>query len=64
MSEMAAFTVRIPKELADQIDARAKIQRRTRNAEINVLLEQGIDHTVGRDLEVISRVGGSTEVEP
>lgn len=58
MADMAAFTIRIPKPLADQIDMRAKLHRRTRNAEINVLLEEGIDERVGRDIEVIKRSGG------
>lgn len=53
-----AFTIRIPATLAEQIDMRAKTNRRTRNAEINVLLEHGIDHGVAKDLEAIKRLSG------
>lgn len=58
MTEMAAFTIRIPKQLADQIDARAKTNHRRRNQEINMLLERAIDDGVRRDLETIRSFGG------
>jgi hypothetical protein len=50
-NELAVFSVRIPKKLAEQIDGRAKVNRRTRNAEIVLLLEQIIDIHVARDLK-------------
>lgn len=64
MTEMAAFTIRIPKSLAEQINARAKVQRRTRNAEITVLLEGAIDHSVDRDLETLKQSGSDLQVLP
>lgn len=51
--DLKAFTIRVPRELVDQIDARAKLNRRKRNAEINVLLEDAIDATVNSDLRVL-----------
>lgn len=53
MTEMTAFTVRIPSDLAVQIDARAKINHRSRNAEITILLEKSIDDSVRRDLQAM-----------
>ncbi|HYG34261.1 MAG TPA: Arc family DNA-binding protein [Clostridia bacterium] len=52
---LSVFSVRLPKKLADQIDARCKINRRTRNAEITLLLEQAIDLHVARDLQLLDR---------
>lgn len=48
----SAFSVRIPTALKEQIEARAKLSRRTINAEIQLLLEQAIDLHVARDLKL------------
>lgn len=48
-----AFSTRLPVELVDQIDARRKITKRTRNAEIEVLLTQAIDMNVQRDRQLL-----------
>jgi len=58
MDDLKAFTIRLPKRLVDQIDARAKLNRRARNGEIGVLLESAIDANVESDLEVLKRNGG------
>lgn len=50
MKKMKAFTIRIPTDLHDQIEARAMINRRTKNAEIIHILETAIDEQVARDL--------------
>lgn len=50
MKKMKAFTIRIPADLHDQIEARAMISRRTKNAEIIHILETAIDEQVNRDL--------------
>lgn len=50
MKRMKAFTIRIPSDLHDQIEARAVISRRTKNAEIIHILETAIDDQVRRDL--------------
>lgn len=52
MKKMKAFTIRIPSDLHDQIEARAAISRRTKNAEIIHILETAIDEQVSRDLTV------------
>ena len=51
--DLKAFTVRLPPTLVEQIDVRARLAHRTRNAEVIVLLENAIDGAVARDLEVI-----------
>lgn len=56
MKKMKAFTIRIPSELHDQIEARATISRRTKNAEIIHIIETAIDDQVRRDL-MIARSG-------
>lgn len=52
-NDRVAFSVRLPKELCQQIDERAGISRRNRNAEIQLLLEQAIDLNVSRDLRIM-----------
>jgi predicted DNA-binding protein len=52
MKKMKAFTIRIPQDLHDQIEARAVINRRTKNAEIIHILETAIDEQVARDLSL------------
>ena len=56
MKQLKAFTVRIPQDLHDQIEARSEISRRTKNAEIIHLLETAIDQQVSTDLKA-ARIG-------
>lgn len=42
MKKLKAFTIRIPTDLHDQIEARAVVSRRTKNAEIIHILETAI----------------------
>lgn len=51
-----AFTIRLSRELADQIDARATLNRRTRNGEITFLLETAIDQYVSSDLKILENM--------
>lgn len=57
----ATFSVRLPKGLADQIDARAHLSRRTRNAEIVVMLEAYTDLCVARDKAILLSQSNSRE---
>lgn len=50
---LRVFSVRLPEHLAEQIDGRCKVSRRTRNAEIVLLLEQAIDLSVARDRKLL-----------
>ncbi len=52
MKKMKAFTIRIPADLHDQIEARALVNRRTKNAEIIHILETAIDDQVRRDIKL------------
>jgi len=52
MKKMKAFTIRIPVDLHDQIEARAAISRRTKNAEIIHILETAIDEHVAQDISI------------
>ena len=61
MEDLKAFTIRVPARLVDQIDARAKLNRRKRNGEINVLLETAIDAGVQSDLEVVKKTEGRSQ---
>ena len=51
MKPQKAFTIRISVELHDQIEARAAVNHRTKNAEIVHLIEQAIDQQVTTDLK-------------
>lgn len=55
MTDMKAFTLRIPAELADQIQARAVVNHRDRNKEIHALLEFAIDSSVNSDLRILRK---------
>jgi hypothetical protein len=52
-NDKATFSTRLPKKLADQIDQRARLNRRNRNAEIVLLLEMAIDLAVTRDKKIL-----------
>lgn len=52
-NDRSTFSIRIPTSLAQQIDSRAAVSRRTRNAEIICLLEQAIDINVMRDKKLL-----------
>lgn len=48
-NELTTFSIRIPKSLCDQIEARKRVSKRSRNGEITLLLETAIDILVARD---------------
>ncbi len=50
---LAVFSLRLPQNLADQIDVRAQLSRRSRTSEIIMLLETAIDLHVSRDLKIL-----------
>lgn len=52
-----AFTIRIPSNLADQIETRAALNRRSRNREIEWLLESAIEVATQRDLKTLEEMG-------
>lgn len=53
---LAAFSIRIPTSLATRIEDRAKFSRRSRNAEITLLLEQALDLHTMRDLRLLEEM--------
>lgn len=53
-------TIRVDRDVAAQIEGMAQLQHRSRNAEINILLEEAIDHRVQRDLDVARSMPGPT----
>jgi len=48
-----SFTVRLPRDLGNQITQRASVARRSRNQEIITLLETAISKAVEADLATI-----------
>jgi hypothetical protein len=48
-NDLTTFSIRIPRSLCDQIEARKKVSKRSRNGEITLLLETAIDILVARD---------------
>lgn len=48
------ITVRLPVDLNAQVTDRARVNRRSRNAEIVTLVEDAIDNQVRRDMEAIN----------
>ena len=57
--DYVAFTIRIPQSLSDQIMARKHINRRSKTAEVQLLLERGIDASVASDLALINSASAS-----
>lgn len=57
---MTAFTIRIPEEMEAQIQARADISRRSRNSEIIILLERGLDSTTKADADLVQALREQT----
>jgi hypothetical protein len=52
-NDKSTFSIRIDTGLRDQIDKRAALAKRSRNAEIEVLLETAIDLHVQRDKKLL-----------
>ncbi len=50
---LAVFSLRLPRKLADQIDALTALHRRNRNAQIILLLETAIDAQVLKDKKIL-----------
>lgn len=55
MKNTQQITVRLPVDLDTQIAQRAELNRRSKNAEIVILLEGAIDSAVQRELNVANR---------
>lgn len=51
---LRVFSLRLPESLAKQVDDRAGVSRRTRNAELCLLIEQAIDMNVRRDIQILN----------
>lgn len=54
--EWASCSIRIPRSLMDQIEARCKVSKRSKNKEIQLLLERQIDAEVKRDQELVAKM--------
>lgn len=50
----AVFSLRLPRNLADQIDCLANLSRRNRNGQIILLLEQAVDLQVEKDKKILA----------
>lgn len=53
---MASFSIRIPQALADQIDARRKVSKRSRNKEVELMLERQLETEVARDKAIVDKI--------
>lgn len=54
---LKSFSVRMPEQLVQMIENRARLHRRSRNAEILVLLEKTLLQVMENDLEAIRAHG-------
>jgi hypothetical protein len=54
--EKTQFSVRFDNALVNQIDARRKLSKRSRNAEVEYLVEKAIEAEVERDREIVRRM--------
>jgi hypothetical protein len=55
-NDLIAATLRLPPHIHEQVVTRAKINRRTKNAELIVLIEAGIDAGTSADLKLIESI--------
>lgn len=62
-SHLRQITVRMPHSVYRQIEDRAKTNRRTRNGEIVILLEEAIDRKVSNDISINSRAQPDPKTE-
>ncbi len=60
--KIRAFSLRMPEELDKQIEMRARLSRRSKNAQIIHMLETLIDQQVQADRSVLSRVLTSADL--
>lgn len=54
--EMAAFSIRIPKKIADKIDNMRRYSKRSRNMEIGLMLEKQIEQIEANDREMVEKI--------
>lgn len=47
------FSIRIPQSLATQVDAQAKVLKRSRNMQVTALLELALDVQAARDRKLL-----------
>lgn len=50
------FSIRLPNKLLAQVDARRVLSKRSRNKEIEVLVERQIEAEVEKDRELMARI--------
>lgn len=50
--DILPFSIRLPRKLAEQINQRANLARRSRNSEIQFLLEYSIEKMISTDLAI------------
>jgi hypothetical protein len=60
MKDFSQLTIRLSGALREQLVARADLQHRSLNAEINLLLERAVDGTADRMREISSSVPRTT----
>lgn len=54
--EMTAFSIRIPKKIADKIDNMRRYSKRSRNMEIGLMLEKQIEQIEANDREMVEKI--------
>lgn len=54
--KVKSLTVRVPVEMAEQIEARAALHHRSMSAECELLLEHALDTILSRDLELLTKM--------
>lgn len=59
-NDKSTFSVRLPTSLVKQLDARAALNRRSRNGEVEVLLSEAIDLHVMRDKKLMEEMAEKT----
>lgn len=67
MAMTKAFTIRLPRNILQQIDERTKFSHRSRNAEILVLIERALDipaDTAAKQMAQVRAAAERVTVEP
>lgn len=59
-NDKSTFSVRLPTALVKMLDQRAALNRRSRNGEVEILLEQAIDLHVMRDKKLLEEHAART----
>lgn len=59
--DLVQFSIRLPASLLNQVESRMKASKRSRNKEIQFLIERQLDAEVARDKEIMRQFSATSQ---